>query len=131
MISLDFEFHQSGEHCMYNSGSVEITAGFSVCPDRPTATCNCLLRLKILTGVYANQFVEIDTCSSNTWSIQTHTGAVVTCPALVATDAELLLDAWWMSQTEIIPGFKCTQAYLGTTAVIKMIKKNTLKLKLF
>ena len=61
LLSSHFEFQQSGEHCMYNSGSVEITAKFSECyPGSPTTTCNCLLRIKILTGVYANQFVVID-----------------------------------------------------------------------
>ena len=117
---------------MYNSGSVEVTGGFSQCsPGNPTPTCNCLLRIKILTGAYANQFVVIDTCSTNTWSVKTHTGALVTCPSLLATDAQIFLDAWWVSRptTVIIPGFRCTRTASGATAVINLII-NSLKLEL-
>ena len=117
---------------MYNSGSVEVTGGFSQCsPGNPTPTCNCLLRIKILTGAYANQFVVIDTCSTNTWSIQTHTGALVTCPSLLATNAQLFLDAWWVSQpsTIIMPGFRCTLTASGATAVKNFII-NSVKIRI-
>ena len=117
---------------MYNSGSVEVTAGFSECTSGfPTPTCNCLLRIKILTGINANRFLNIDTCSTNTWSVKTDTGALVTCPSLLATNAQIFLDAWWVSQpsTIIMPGFRCTLTASGATAVICLII-NTLKLEL-
>jgi len=106
---------------MYNSGLVEITAGFSECsPPNPTPTCNCMLRVTILSGIYAGEFLTIDTCSSSPWSVQTSTSAVVTCPALAATNAQLFSDAWWAGQpsTSVIPGFRCTQTVSGATAVI-------------
>ncbi len=108
---------------MYNSGLVEVTAKFSSCPYGSSATCNCLLRIKILTGVHTGKYLEIDTCSSSTWSVQTSTGIVVTCPNLSATNAQLFLDAWWSGQpsTSVWPGFRCTQTASGATAVIYLI----------
>ncbi len=102
---------------MYNSGLVEVKAGFSSCG---SATCNCLLRIKILTGVHSGQYLEIDACSSGTWSVQTSTSNVVTCPYLSATDDQIKLDAWWSGQpsTSVFPGFRCTQTVTGKTAVI-------------
>ena len=107
------------------AGSSECTSGF------PTPTCNCLLRIKILTGINANRFLNIDTCSTNTWSVKTDTGALVTCPSLLATNAQIFIDAWWVSQpsTNIMPGFRCTLTASGATAVICLII-NTLKLEL-
>ena len=106
---------------MYNSGLVEVTAKFSVCPYRPSATCNCLLRIKILTGVHIGKYLVIDVCSSGTWSVQTSTSIVVTCPNLSATNAQIFLDAWWSDPTSVWPGFRCTQTASGATAVIYLI----------
>ncbi len=108
---------------MYNSGLVGVSAKFSVCPYRPSATCNCLLRIKILTGVHIGKYLVIDVCSSGTWSVQTSTSIVVTCPNLSATDAQIFLDAWWSGQpsTSVFPGFRCTKTASGATAVIYLI----------
>ena len=116
---------------MYNSGSVEVKAGFSACTS--VATCNCLLRIKILTGFYANRFLVIDTCSSSTWSVKTDTNVLVTCPSLLATNDQIFLDAWWSSQppTIIYPGFRCALTASGATAVINFIIDHEIKFFFF
>ena len=106
---------------MYNSGLVEVKAGFSQCPPPwDTATCNCLLSIRILAGVHIGKYLEIDTCSSDTWSVQDASG-VVKCPVdLQATDEQILSDQWWLNNppTSVSPGFRCTKTISGATAVI-------------
>jgi hypothetical protein len=114
---------------MYNSGLVEVKAGFSVCPSPyDTATCNCLLSIRILAGVFSGKYLEIDTCSSaGTWSVQDASG-VVTCPDLGATSNQILSDQWWLNNppTSVSPGFRCTKIGLATAVIFLIIVQQLL-----
>ena len=107
---------------MYNSRLVEVKAGFSVCPSPyNAATCNCLLSIRILAGVFSGKYLVIDTCSSSEWSVQDESG-VVECPDLFATKDQVLSDQWWLENpfTIVSPGFRCTKTAFFATAVIFM-----------
>jgi hypothetical protein len=71
-------------------------------------------------GPFQNNYLIIDTCTSNLWNVETSLNTIVTCPNLMASNTQLFSDAWWAAQptTQVFPGFACTQTLSGATAVI-------------
>jgi len=71
-------------------------------------------------GPFQFNYLTIDTCTSSVWNVETSSSTFVTCPSLMASNAQLFNDVWWASQptTQIFPGFACTQTLSGATAVI-------------
>ena len=71
-------------------------------------------------GPFQFNYLTIDTCTSNVWNVETSSSTFVTCPSLMASNAQIFNDAWWASQptTQVFPGFACTQTLSGATAVI-------------
>ena len=102
-----------------------MSAGFSSCsPPNAAPTCNCMVQIKILAvGPFQNNYLTIDTCSSSAWNVQTSLSTFVTCPNLMASNAQLFNDAWWTANpsTQIFPGFACTQTLTGATAVSSLL----------
>ena len=70
-------------------------------------------------GPFQGNYLIIDTCTSNVWNVETSLNTIVTCPNLMASNAQLFSDAWWAAQptTQVFPGFACTQTLSGATAV--------------
>jgi hypothetical protein len=101
---------------------MKVFAGFSPCsPPNAAPTCNCMVQVRIsATGPFQFNYLTIDTCSSTVWNVETSSSTIVTCPNLMASNAQIFNDAWWAAQptTQVFPGFACTQTISGATAVI-------------
>ncbi|RNA21833.1 deoxycytidine kinase, partial [Brachionus plicatilis] len=118
--SNNFEFHEIGQFCMYQSKHIQVKSEFGLCWANSAVTCNCMIRLETISG----EFVEINTCAGNGIVHTSDIGVPLSCSQSISLATSIFDPVFWNSFGSNHNKFKCATTF-SNSLVIKTTMPNS------